>query len=501
MTRPHTRVAHSAVDSRVRKRRRSLRNNLLAVGVTSLLVAASLFWIFAFHFYNVGSNSMAPALQARETERDRLLCWRLTYHYRKPKRWEIAIFDTPGIAADRQIAGLNTGGESGLTVKRIAGLENEQLAIAGGDIWTRPVTGQGDYVRQVKPDSVQQGMWIRVYTEDFTDRSTEEFLAAWEEHGAEPVAVRNHMLLLPPDTRLRYKPMARVGIVGQNDRLVELPGIPDRYLLHQDLLYVCKACGHNFSTTVDSYPAPARCPACRHLNQEDAVTLYTFRSGLPETGPYHVGNVLQGDMGHFRNYTYNFVADLKLETEVRLDRPDSVFRAELSGEDRVASLSLSTDQVLINDRPVANVQVKAGEWNRVEFQVVDGAVRLFLGENRTRVFDRPVWLGPKPDVNFDGGRSGVAVATAGGGVTLRRLTIDRDVFYYSGQNQGIGTYLSGMTQEGDVLVGPGQFFPLGDNSTVSLDGRSWGAVDMDLLRGTALRIWSPPDRAGPIPAP
>lgn len=486
-----------------KRKKRSIWINLAVVAVTLLIVGGSAFWLTAFTFYTVSSNSMAPALLSTPSERDRLLCWKLAYHYRKPQRWEVAIFESPKNAANRDfIPGMSMGGESGTTVKRIAGLENEELAIAGGDIWTRPLGGQAPFRRMVKPDKIQQGMWINVYRQNFNGVTTEDFLYFWENTGKAPIQVAESRLSMPAGSGIRYLPKARTGYDASRGITV-LPGIPDRYVLPQEIFFHCSNCSTVFSKIIDNQMLIGRCPNCGFLNEETAVSLYELRSGLPEVGTYHASDVKQGDDQHFRFNTYQFVGDLRIVMEVKLVHGDSEVRAELSGNQRVATLALGAKLCEINGRAVPDTAtaIKPGEWTRVEFYVVDGAVRLYLGDKRGKIFDRVIWSGEKPDTDFDGWESSIALSAAGGDLEIRNLTIDRDVHYFSGRKQGIGNFLAAMSDEGAIAIPSGSFFPLGDNTTVSLDGRSWGAVDMGLLRGVALYIWSPGHRSCSIPTP
>ena len=485
-----------------KKKKRHFWLNVIVVMITVMVVLSSLFWLVAFHFYNVSSNSMAPALQATPKKSDRLLCWNLAFLFRKPVRWEVVTFNTPSNSGNTIIGGMDTGGEEGLTVKRLAGLEDERLAISGGDIWTRPLAdASAPFRRQVKPDSVQHGMWIEVYRSELADRTVPEFLLAWD-NPDEKIAIRNGVLLMPEDSAITYVPKARVG-TDINMRMLTLPGIPDRYMLPQELFFHCSNCGNDFSRHEKMQVVFARCPVCGLLNEETSVAFYELRSGLPETGKFHVGDARQGDMTHFRNNTYNFVSDLKITLEVRLLNPGSAFRANLRGQDGVASAVFKTNGASINDRALGGNQgaLKPGEWTRVEFYLADGAARLFLGENRAPLFDRVLWKGEVREDEYDGGQCGIVLQALGGDVEIRDFAMSRDVHYFSGRRQGMGRYLAAMDEDGQIDVPVNHFFPLGDNTTVSLDGRSWGAVDMSLLKGTALYIWSPRERAGRIPTP
>ena len=490
-----------------KRRKRSFRANLVAVIVTVGIVAASLFWILSFNFYTVTSNSMSPALQGSKIHRDRLLCWKLAYSYRKPKRWEVIVFQAPQSAKNFEIMpGFNTGGESGITVKRVVGMPGERLALAGGDVWTRPLSG-GEFVRQTKSDKVQRGMWIGVYREDFSDmRSFDEFLYYWEPSGEGEGSLADGKLRLEPDgvaeLRLDYVSLARTGLDGKN--ITRLPGVPDRYLLEQEVLMSCRNpdCRETFPVRVSYDQIRGRCPVCGTMSYEDSVAYYELRSGLPETGPYSAGLTvaMQGDEKNYRTNTYHFVSDLRLSCEVRLDGPGSSFSIELSGEENRSAMQFGVDAIKL-DGEVVGAGIKPGEWTRVEFYSLDGVVRGYVGEDRKQVFDSGRWNVEKPPQVFRGSRSGVAIAASGGVVDVRQLDLDRDIFYYSGREFAWRNHLNAMDENGEADVPAGTFFPLGDNATVSLDGRSWGPVNYSLLRGKAVMIWRPHERAGWIPSP
>ncbi len=95
----------------------------------------------------------------------------------------------------------------------------------------------------------------------------------------------------------------------------------------------------------------------------------------------------------------------------------------------------------------------------------------------------------------------MSLLAAGGEVRLDAVSIDRDVFYYSGWEHDSGAKYQAMTSQGEITIGGNSFFPMGDHAASSFDARSWGPVPLSLLQGPALFIWWPPDRAGAIPAP
>ncbi len=487
----------------VRRRKRTRNTRIVAIA-TACIVAASAFWLFGFRLTTVVSNSMAPTFSGTAGRRDQILCGLLPYFYRDPKRWEIIVFNAPKRAENGTYGPFETGGESGLTIKRLVGLPDERLAIRNGDIWTRPLAG-GAYVRAVKPDRVQRALWISVYGEDFNDPDPGIFRHYWREDGnGEWRLGADRILRAAPAAGayiLAFKPMVRAGTLGDSE--MPLPGIPDRYVLAQEVFFHCAnpACRNYFSLDIDSQKILGRCPACKTVNYEPGIVDYTFRSGLAEIGPYAAGDVKQGDQKHFRTNSYYFVPDLRLRAECMLASPDSICRFALAHGDEADVLGIAKEGMTVNGVPVPGVAVKTGEWLSVEFYRADGAVRLFVNGGDKPVFDRILSSEPIAEESGEGIPGNVAMEVEGGEVAFRSIRIDRDIYYFSGEEMRIANYLNAMEKGGEIDIPQGTFLPLGDNTTVSLDGRSWGPVEDYLLRGVALRIWRPAERAGWIAQP
>lgn len=500
-----TKVSYLARHAAKRRRRRFWLNGVI-LGVTLLIIASAGFWLFSMRILNIGSNSMAPTLRGTLGNRDHVLCWMLPYRYRGPQRWEICVFDTPSNSTSQEIIpGLHTGGESGMTIKRIVGLPGERLAMGNGDIWTRGLNG-GEYVRQVKPDNVQRGVWIPVYGEDFSDVRLDEFLYYWAQNGDGDLAIREGGLRMTPrgdGVAIEYHPLIRTGGSGARN-LTLLPGIPDRYVLHQEVVINCRTpdCGTAFGVWVDSQKIQGRCPKCGQVTFESGVAAYGFRSGLAEIGPFAVGRVAQTDPNHFRSNSYFFVPDLRVRLEIMLPTARASCLVKLKEGDRVDTLRVAADGMEVNGKRVAGAPApKIGEYAHIEFYKLDGALRLFVDKSLKPAYDQVVRTEGKPERENILVRTGVAIAAEGGELAIRGIVLDRDIYYFSGSEHAIANYLSGMEERGEVDIPAGRFLPLGDNTTVSLDGRSWGPLDIGLLRGTAIRIWRPKERAGPIPSP
>jgi len=95
------------------------------------------------------------------------------------------------------------------------------------------------------------------------------------------------------------------------------------------------------------------------------------------------------------------------------------------------------------------------------------------------------------------GLPGEHVAIKGGDIYVNGQLIADPLIaknYYRSDPQ-FGEY---GTADKEVLVPPGKYFFLGDNSANSKDSRDWGFADKQWVVGRALFIWWPPQRIGKI---
>ena len=104
---------------------------------------------FVIEAYKIPSGSMQPTLIGDEDAdvKDRILVDKLSYAFRDPKRWEVAVFRYP---LER----------SKSFVKRIAGVGPEELRFENGDLWHRAEGGEWSIAR--RPESVMREHWRRL---------------------------------------------------------------------------------------------------------------------------------------------------------------------------------------------------------------------------------------------------------------------------------------------------------------------------------------------------
>ncbi|MDR1745474.1 MAG: signal peptidase I [Planctomycetota bacterium] len=484
------------------------------------VLVALLIKAYAFDVYLIPSGSMETALHGRPDGGDRIFCSKFNYRFRQPERWEVAVFEFPYESArkydprdgNRRYEGQNF-------VKRIVGLPGETVAISRGDIWAHGGRGS-EYRRIVKPDSVQRGMWLGVYEEDFGDILLPELERSWKILGGGVGLERGGPLVLhaaEESVRMDYRPQVPAG--SKRDRMAEMPGVPDRYVLEQPVQFRCDSrledgtvCGQVFVKNVRTQDMQARCPACGALLDETAAIFYHRRSGLPAVGRYGV-NPQHAPQGEYevdpRQTDYHIVPDLRLVVDVTLAeegtavalaiREDSRFVQAVARGDGLVEIQVNGEPSRMEHRAVA--ALRPGRRHRIEFYVVDGTARVFVDGAAEAVLDAPVWNDRKAMPRNVPRASGTTVAATGGTALIHGIRIDRDVFYYSGLESGGGMALPAMNARGEMFVNEDAFFPMGDHCPSSFDARSWGPVPLSLLRGPALFIWWPPERIGRIPRP
>ena len=132
--------------------RRPWRDNIEAV--TMAIIVAVMLKYFLIEAYKIPTGSMQPTLMGNpETQIfDRVLVDKLSYHYRAPKRFEVAVFKYP---LDRSMN----------YIKRIAGVGPEWLRIKNGDIWrsdlpkSEPPRFESDWTIIHRPSNVQADTW------------------------------------------------------------------------------------------------------------------------------------------------------------------------------------------------------------------------------------------------------------------------------------------------------------------------------------------------------
>lgn len=128
------------------------RDNIEAITIS--IVTIVLFKYFVLEAYKIPTGSMQPTLMGNEETGifDRVIVDKLSYHYRDPERFEIAVFKYPLDSSKNYI-------------KRIIGMPGERLRIENGDVFVTPPGETEERVLR-RPRAIQDAQLKRLETDN-----------------------------------------------------------------------------------------------------------------------------------------------------------------------------------------------------------------------------------------------------------------------------------------------------------------------------------------------
>jgi signal peptidase I len=384
---------------------------------------------------------------------DRILVDKSAFDFRGPDRWDVVVFRYPEDAKTNYI-------------KRLVGLPNETVHIAGGDLWTS--RGDEPAVIARKPPEKLRAMLQCV-------------------HDSRHVAPR-----------------------------LQAAGWP---LCWADWSAAEAAAGCHWTTADDGRSWTAACGAggtarlrYRHLvpTAEDWAAVAAGQSLVGRARPTRVAD--------FQPYNaiatqLHPVGDLAVEFRLESRRAAGTVVVDLVEEGRrhqcrfdLAAGTVRLESPALAAAATATTSVRgSGRWD-VLFANVDDELVLFVNGRRIACDGPTSWAAemgsavrggtaedpvPGGDAASDLAPAGLAATDAD--VTVSGLRVLRDIYYIS----AVDVARNGQIIEEPVLhfpLGPDQFLVLGDNSAASKDSRLWlegHHVDRGLLIGRALVIFWP----------
>lgn len=430
-------------------------------------------------FY-IPSGSMEPTLHGRKVGGDRIFCNRLPYYYRTPERWEVFVFKFPYMqTADKESSRYK--GEN--FIKRCVGLAGERVTLVRGDVFVDKQNAEG-VLRQVKPDKLQEKIWIPVYKENFSDLNISEFGHYWQVSKNSQASIGDGVLNIASTKSpavLRYIPQTRFKV---------LAGVPDRYVRRQAVTYTCKKadCGGQVRATATYPKFAARCPRCGAYLTERNVTHYGYRWGYPSDRYLALEEVSTAGESDLRHFDWKFVPDLRVKAKVKFSAEGEVFSPELSDDINQMSvkfiagadgkIEISKDGEKLRAEVAREFSLLPGEWYELEFYRLDGQLRVYI--DRELISEVEV-LSEKLSGTLLEPASANAEIAIYGSVQVDDLDIDRDIHYFS-KDRYLGSFFR-VPDDG--------YMALGDNCTASNDSRDWGPVPADNLVGTGIFVWWP----------
>jgi signal peptidase I len=371
-----------------------------------------------------GGRGPGPVPFAMANNGDRILVLKYLYALLPPQRWDVIVFKEPQHAQDNYI-------------KRLIGLPGETVEIINGDIYIAP-PGAGpspaDRVIARKPPAVQKAVWQLVYDNDFypTDeglRRVGGIIDVWQNPWSAETpgwSVKGPIIHFTPASAadggsLRFVPREPYGlnVLGYNNDV-------------QDLLHP------NLNTEPLMRVGDLRLETTWLSTADDPALSLT--AGLPS-------NCVQVRWGKEGVSLYHLVSreDAKpvfepMGTPVAFAAPlkQKPYHVALENVDHSA-------RVFIDGKLVLNVETP---WTAQDAR-------------RQAVADR---ADSSPEQL-------IRVELSGPG-TLSHLKLFRDLYYTQSRHDSPRT----ANTDRPLTLGPDEFFPLGDNSRKSSDGRYWNEV-------------------------
>lgn len=473
---------------------------LIGVLVVAVLFAVAIKFAL-FDMFQIPSVSMEPTLHGRPDGGDRVFCTKLSYLWRSPARWEIVVFKYPDRPGD------TFSGEN--FIKRLVALPGEQIAIRKGDVYTQVQDGRDRrWQRQVKDDATMRGTWIPVYAEDFADLGNNagghlnDFDAFWHRGGTADWRITPDRILHIDNARnasLTFRSRIR-DPYAPDTMLSDLAGIVDRYPLRQFVRFRCPD-GKPFKKTFTTTKFAARCPRTNAYLLEKDIEHYGRRHDIPlhydEEVSFTQGEMtsdLRREKRRAKSHGFRIVRDLRISIRTKLDI-DTTLALELREDRRefharVSTANGRTVSIHSGSTSLATATLPApgkNGWQTLEFYRCDGELR-FCVDGQAPLLTTEIDAGERfPSNNERTQHSGVAITLLHGSAAMDQIQIDRDIQYYTDYN-------SELFAGGIAHVPEEQYLFLGDNCPSSHDGRTFGTVKENRVKGPALFVWWPPHR-------
>ncbi|MBX7165343.1 MAG: S26 family signal peptidase [Pirellulales bacterium] len=422
-----------------------------------------------------------PAKDEPSYKGDRILVAKGVPLNRQPQRWDVIVFKYPGEAEMNYI-------------KRLAGLPGETVRIERGDLLVRTPEGEKFELAR-KPPAKMRALLQIVHNNDY------------------------------PPSWIRER------------------GWPDRWQSAPAAAWHRSADGRSFDcAAADSATLEYRhlVPTQRDWDRFEEGPLpadYPFKPQLIADACAYNSGAIAADPGEvpLQSLGVHWVGDLAVELELRsTETPVEASRVELAlvraGRRFTCRLDLSAQRAelgidgLDGFHPAAKIDLPPGSARQLLLAHVDRQLLLWI-DGQLVEFDAATTyddLGDRRPTAED--LVPVRIVAERAAVDVRHLRVLRDVYYiasrfnsdpindyldpsdvYPGNSEAAlaeflatperwDVYVDGLRNV-DFALGPDEFFPLGDNSGRSADGRLWGGseyfVRRELLVGRALLVYWP----------
>jgi signal peptidase I len=358
---------------------------------------------------------------------DRILVHKYIYSFSEPRRWDVVVFKAP------HDPGMNY-------IKRLIGLENEELYLFEGNVYVRPLGSDGDsdwrIARKTTRPSVQRAVWQPIYHSSYIPRQARSFPSPAWRNPWQAAEGQESLWDLERTRSYRYTGLQPGSI--RFDFAAQRAG-------EMGMMYP-----YNQLKGDAAYPAGEPIEDIRL-----AVTIVPQRAGVGAS----------------------------LSTTARLDNPDIGF-----GPERLTATLAPDGTLTLEAAPLEGgdartlfrrhvAPLRAGRSTTIEFWYVDQEASVWIDGSLVRA-----WRYDLPDLQALRTRRGAApfprveIGVSGPAV-LHDVQLDRDLNYTSYVG---GRSIRGGLQQREtppLRLGPDEFFCVGDNAPRSFDSRLWDRTD------------------------
>lgn len=446
---------------------------------------------------------------------DRILVSKFSYDLTDPARWDVIVFKYPNNAKQNYI-------------KRLIGLPGETVRVRHGDVHIQSPQEKGFQIARKPPQKIKAMLQL---VHDTHFRSPQLAAAGWPS---------------------RWQPGRANGADGwrslDDDDKLALPNASDgeSWLRYRHFITPGEDWFNVLSGDKSVIPQPG--PTGGQLitdfyayNAGTTLNDYRNRDGSPLPPPSVLGNHWVGDLALEADVT---VEGTSGELLLELVEGGARFQCRIDAATGEAKLSILDDQrrfgggadgttnTSAGTTPKGTTAFRGGRQHHVRFTNVDDELRLWVDEalvtfDQATTYDSPANCRPRWSPDDLGDLAPVGIGTSGAAAKIERLKVLRDVYYvavkfaysnneYEQDNDETALRvfadpaswathrLFDSRRSVEFPLEANQFFPMGDNSPQSKDGRLWGEpayVERELLTGKAVLVYWPHAWNGPFNLP
>ncbi|MFH1708399.1 MAG: signal peptidase I [Planctomycetota bacterium] len=456
----------------------SRRRAMLRDWAESFIVALGLAILIkglVFEIYKIPTSSMEPTLIGKLQGGDRIIVNKVKYRFRPPHRWDIFVFRSPEKGVRKNL------------IKRVTGLPGERLVVLGGDIYLNDRS-----LPEEKPPAIRDQLFQTIERLDFTGddwqgRLTAEGLTARAAGGVLRIAC-------PEKGRLEYRrPVTnfylRRGALAVKPHAAGsvLYPVPEADTLNSLIPCPQPGCTHTIDL-VEMALDPARCGRLKQQNSLNPRIFDDFRSG----------QALVGDMRITCDLAVTACAG-SVGCTIREGGDEYLF-ALYSAAAGKPSMCIVRDTATGDVRDARRIlfTLPVPFRGRLAFMNCDN--RLTLAVNDQAVFTEVLDPG-RPAGPPAAGPCGWALHFKAFTGAIDNLAVDRDIYYTNiydlvpdyerMRQQGLAMRIPLFAMEPDkpVVLGPDEYFGMGDNSSNSNDARFFGPIPGANVLGNAVMVF------------